>query len=405
MQDMVRVRFAPSPTGILHVGGIRTALFNYFFAKSQDGVFILRNEDTDQSRKVEGSLEATMESLKWLGVSWDEFVTQSTRLDEYKKYTDELISKGLAKDDEGAVRFITPKTGTTSWIDSVGNKEITFENENIEDFIILKKDGFPTYHLANVVDDHLMEITHVIRGEDWIPSAPKHLMLYQAFNWKPPVFAHVPNVMGDDGKKLSKRRGAKSALDYKSEGILPEALCNYLMLLGWSPKDNREILSKEEITKDFRLKNINSASSIFSEQKLEWMNGEYIRSLSNENLLDRLLEFDSTLSTFDKDLLLKLVEPAKTRMKKLTEFKKMILPFLQKSEANTSDLKNLFVEKISKIDEWEKDKIIESLKEFLKENDTNFPSLYELIIGERQGLPLGDVFEILGKERIIALLK
>ncbi len=202
----VRVRFAPSPTGTLHVGGIRTALFNYFFAKSQGGTFILRNEDTDKARKVEGSLEATEESLRWLNVSWDGLVTQSERLEHYKKYALQLVSEDKAKEEGGAVRFIVPKNGKTEWTDAVGNKKISFENKDIEDFIILKKDGFPTYHLANVVDDHLMGISHVIRGDDWIPSTPKHIMLYEAFVWTPPIFAHVPNILGTDGKKLSKSR-------------------------------------------------------------------------------------------------------------------------------------------------------------------------------------------------------
>lgn len=404
MQDMVRVRFAPSPTGTLHVGGIRTALFNYFFAKSQKGVFILRNEDTDQSRKVEGSLEATQESLRWLGVSWDEFVTQSDRLTEYQKYAQELLDKGMAAEEDGAVRFLTPKEGESVWTDAVGEKSISFNNSDIEDFIILKKDGYPTYHLANVIDDHLMEITHVIRGEDWIPSAPKHLMLYKALGWEPPVFAHVPNVLGTDGKKLSKRRGAKSVLDYKSEGILPEALSNYLMLLGWSPKNDKEILSSDEIIKEFNLKNINSASAIFSEQKLEWMNGEYIRNLSNKDLFDRLLEFDDSLNSYDVKVLEELVEPAKTRIKRLSEFKKMVLPFFEKN-GKGNDLRSAFADKMKSIDEWNKENVVTAIKEFIKEKGSNFPSIYEMVIGERQGLPLGDVFEILGKEKTLALLE
>jgi glutamyl/glutaminyl-tRNA synthetase len=242
---MVKVRFAPSPTGIPHVGNIRTALFDYFFAKNQNGKFILRLEDTDQSRKVEGAVEAIKESLSWLGAEWDEFVTQSERLSEYKKYAEELVKKGFATLENGAVRFIVEKSpGKISWEDAVGRKKVEYDSKDVEDFIILKADGFPTYHLANVVDDHLMEITHVIRGEDWIPSTPKHILLYNALGWDTPVFAHVPNVMGVDGKKLSKRRGAKSALDFKKEGFLPEALLNYLMLLGWSPKNDQEILTK-----------------------------------------------------------------------------------------------------------------------------------------------------------------
>ncbi|MDO8269708.1 MAG: glutamate--tRNA ligase family protein, partial [Candidatus Levybacteria bacterium] len=267
--NMVKVRFAPSPTGIPHVGNIRTALFDYFFAKANQGSFMLRLEDTDQARKVEGAEEAIKESLLWLGASWDEFVVQSERLAEYKKYAHELVERGIAREENGAIRFIVQKdVASISWTDAVGDKTITYETQNVEDFIILKADGYPTYHLANVVDDHLMGITHVIRGEDWIPSTPKHLLLYQAFGWETPVFAHVPNVLGTDGKKLSKRRGAKSVLDFKKEGYLPEALLNYLMLLGWSPKDDREILEKSDIEREFSLNNVNVSPSIFDERKL-----------------------------------------------------------------------------------------------------------------------------------------
>ena len=278
---MTKVRFAPSPTGIPHVGNIRTALFDYFLAKANNGTFILRLEDTDQARKVEGAEEAIKESLMWLGADWDEFVVQSDRLDEYKKYAHELVGKGLAREEEGAVRFIVDKSlGSISWVDAIGDKEIIYEAENIEDFIILKADGYPTYHLANVVDDHAMDITHVIRGEDWIPSTPKHILLYKAFGWGQPVFAHVPNVLGTDGKKLSKRRGAKSVLNFRDEGYLPEALLNYLMLLGWSPKDDRELLTKDDIIQNFALENVNSSPAVFDERKLQWINGEYIRKCS-----------------------------------------------------------------------------------------------------------------------------
>lgn len=400
----VKVRFAPSPTGILHVGGIRTALFNYFFAKSEGGIFILRNEDTDQARKVEGSLEATMESLKWLGVEWDELVTQSERLSYYKEYAFELVSKGMATEEDGAIRFITPKEGATAWRDVIGNKDVVFENKNIEDFIILKKDGFPTYHLANVIDDHLMEITHVIRGEDWIPSCPKHIMLYKAFGWQTPQFAHVPNVLGTDGKKLSKRRGAKSVLDFRKDGILSEALLNYLMLLGWSPKNDREILTKTEIEREFSLNNVNVAPSIFDERKLLWMNGEYIRMTENTILLKRLLDFDEELLNLDKELLAQLIKPAKSRIKKLSEFKGYISPFINPSKKESELLRNISM-RLEVLDDWNKENILNELVSFMKENQIKFQSIYEDLTGEKQGLPLGDVFEILGKEKTLQLLR
>lgn len=405
MQGMVKVRFAPSPTGILHVGGIRTALFNYFFAKSQNGVFVLRNEDTDQARKIEGSLEKTLESLEWLGVSWDDLVTQSDRLNDYQKYARELVDKGFAREEEGAIRFITPAEGVTEWTDAIGNKKITFENSDIEDFIILKKDGFPTYHLANVVDDHLMEITHVIRGEDWIPSAPKHLMLYKAFDWSAPVFAHVPNVLGEDRKKLSKRRGAKSVLDFRDEGYLPEALLNYLLLLGWSPKNDIEILSKDEIEKQFTLENVNISPAIFNTVKLDWMNAEYIRSLPNEKLLEKIVEFDSSVGELDIDLVTKLIEPAKTRMKKLSDFKSLVLPFIEKKDREGNELRGRLNLKFEQLNNWTKEEIIAALKQIVRDENVKFQDIYEAVIGERQGLPIGDVFEILGKDRTLSLLK
>lgn len=405
MQGMIRVRFAPSPTGTPHVGGVRTALFNYFFAKSQNGIFILRNEDTDQARMVQGSVDATLESLRWIGVRWEELVSQSERLGYYKKYAEELVAKGRAKKEDGAVRFITPEGGKTSWTDIIGNKEISFENKQVEDFIILKKDGFPTYHLANVIDDHLMRISHVIRGEDWIPSTPKHLMLYDALGWSPPSFAHVPNVLGADNKKLSKRRGAKSVIDFKNEGILPEALLNYLMLLGWSPKDDREILSTEEIVSEFKLSNINSSPSVFDERKLIWMNGEYIRSLELKELEKRLVDFDNSILEYDKKLISAFVIPARTRMKTLKDFKTLVHPFIEKQNLPKSEIRDNFRNCLSDLSSWDKDSIVAEIKRFVKEGDFSFQDLYEAVIGARQGLPLGDVFEILGKDRTIAFLK
>jgi glutamyl-tRNA synthetase len=407
---MTRVRFAPSPTGILHVGGIRTALFNYFFAKSQNGNFILRNEDTDQARKVEGSLEATLDSLKWLGVEWDDLVTQSERLLHYSSYAHELVEKGMAREEDGAIRFITPKEGVTSWTDAIGNKEISFENKNIEDFIILKKDGFPTYHLANVIDDHLMEITHVIRGEDWIPSAPKHIMLYNAFDWEVPFFAHVPNVLGTDGKKLSKRRGARSVLDFKSEGYLPQALLNYLMLLGWSPKNDRELLSKEEISQEFSLANINSAPAVFDEKKLSWMNGEYIRQLSEDQLIECLEVFDSEFITQLRNMnLLGLIAIAQTRVRTLKEFKvaieQMIIPNESSLKEENNDLRKKVYDSLDALTTWDKQTILDMFMEDFLKKGIKFPSIYKAIYGVDRGLPIADTFELLGKEKTLQLLK
>lgn len=402
----VRVRFAPSPTGVPHVGNIRTALFDYFFAKNTNGKFILRIEDTDQARKVEGAEAAIKESLIWLGAEWDEYVVQSERLNEYRKYADQLVASGNAFIDNDAVRFRVDKNGgQIKWIDAIGNKTIAYNSEDIEDFIILKADGFPTYHLANVVDDHLMEISHVIRGEDWIPSTPKHILLYQALNWKCPVFAHVPNILGEDGKKLSKRRGAKSVLDFKKEGYLGEALQNYLMLLGWSPKDDRELLDEDEIINTFSLDDVNSSPAKFDTKKLNWINGEYIRMLSVDVLASRIMDFDEEVSNwFAKEDFLKFVKSAQTRIKTLVEFRDYVEPFKNPEKPNSQILRKLATE-IEQIDDWSSQNLAATIIEFIKKESLRFPDLYSELINQKQGLPLGDVFEILGRKKTLELLK
>lgn len=406
---MTKVRFAPSPTGIPHVGNIRTALFDYFLAKADNGTFILRLEDTDQARKVEGAEEAIKESLMWLGADWDEFVVQSERLDEYKKYAHELVEKGFAREEEGAIRFIVDKSlGAISWVDAIGGKEIIYEAENIEDFIILKADGYPTYHLANVVDDHAMDITHVIRGEDWIPSTPKHILLYKAFGWGQPVFAHVPNVLGTDGKKLSKRRGAKSVLNFREEGYLPEALLNYLMLLGWSPKDDRELLTKEEIIQNFALENVNSSPAVFDERKLQWLNGEYIRQYSKEKLIEKVRIFDPEFTDLlDNMNLLDLLAVAQTRVKTLSEFRTSIEQMLTSQvhpDGATTELRQKLKEILHGIGEWNKQNILDTLISQFIQQGIKFPVLYKAIYGVDRGLPLADTFELIGKEKTLELL-
>lgn len=408
----VRTRFAPSPTGIPHVGNIRTALLGYFWARANNGVFILRIEDTDQARKVEGAIEAIQESLKWLGIDWDEYTVQSERLSEYKKYAEELVSKGQAVHEDGAIRFLVPKEGKTFWIDKVGNKRIEFKNSEIENFIILKKDGFPTYHLANVVDDHNSNITHVIRGEDWIPSTPKHILLYNAFGWQLPEFVHVPNVLGTDGKKLSKRKGAKSVLDFKNEGYLSEALLNYLMLLGWSPKNDREILSKDEIIKEFSLEKINVAPAIFDLKKLEWMNGTYIRQAKLDELISLLRQGSggqAKLKDLDESLLDKFIPLAQTRMVTLNDFYDLIMPFVEDQKIELSEREKEIAKKLfgnlSEIESWNKEAILSALKKTLEEENVKMPVIYKILTGKESGLPLNETLEILGREKIIEKLE
>ena len=227
----VRVRYAPSPTGVLHIGGIRTALFNYLLAKNQNGDFILRIEDTDRKRLIPESIGEIKQSLELLALKWDEYYVQSERLKIYQKYLNQLKAKGVVYEDEGAWRYKVEKGKKIEWVDGLHGK-VKFTSDVIEDFVIMKSDKFPTYHLANVVDDNLMNITHILRGDEWLSSTPKHLMLYEAFNWQPPIFIHLPTILGSNHKKLSKREGAKSARQYINEGYLPEALINFLALLG-----------------------------------------------------------------------------------------------------------------------------------------------------------------------------
>jgi len=339
----VRVRYAPSPTGLQHIGGVRTALFNYFFARSQGGTFILRVEDTDQERYHEEALQDLYDTFSWLGIEWDEGpdkggeygpYVQSQRFELYKQYAEELVESGHAyycfcsserldalreeqkKNKQGqgydrrcrdltpeqreefrrqgfkpVIRFKVPLEGTTVFSDILLG-EMKKKNKDIPpDPVLLKSDGFPTYHLANVVDDHLMKITHIMRAQEWIPSGPLHVLLYQAFGWEIPRYCHLPMVMGKDGQKLSKRHGATSVIEFRRQGYLPEALINYISLLGWSYDDKREFFSKEEFEKLFVLEKLNKAPAVFDYKKLEWFNGQYIREKDDEELIGYVLPY------------------------------------------------------------------------------------------------------------------
>jgi len=408
---MTRVRIAPSPTGIPHIGNTRTALFNYLFAKHTKGKFIIRIEDTDQARIVPGAKEAIFEILSWLGISWDEEYVQSERKNIYKEHVDLLLKKDLAYADEGAVRFKIPADREISWTDAIGNKKISFKTDVIEDFVILKSDGFPTYHLANVIDDHLMNISHVIRGDEWISSTPKHILLYEAFGWECPVFAHLPVILGPDKTKLSKRHGARSVLDLRQEGYLRESLINFMALLGWSHPKEREILSMDELIKTFDLKDVGTVAPIFDLQKLTWMNGEYIRMMDNKTLKSTLSDFYKN----DKDILSVLqtnpvtldliIDLAKTRMKTLAEFKNLVLPKDPKLSSEEKNVAKNVLNKFTKITDWKKDAILSSMREALKENKIKGSLFYKILTGYESGLPLPESLEILGKEKTLQRLR
>ncbi len=334
IQSTVRVRFAPSPTGFPHVGNIRTALFNWLFARHSGGKFILRIEDTDTARRVEGAVEAIMDGLTWMGLDWDEGpIFQSDRLPLYRQEAERLVKNGyayycfcsperlervrqdqsrqhipprydghcrqlsadevasrLAAGEPGVIRFKTPTEGDTSFHDLIRG-EVTFSNAILNDYVLLKSDGYPTYHLANVVDDHYMNITHIMRADEWISSTPLHAMLYQSFAWQPPSFAHLPMILGPDKSKLSKRHGATTIIEYREKGYLPEAVVNFLALLGWSLDDKTELLSRAELVANFSLERVGKTAAVFDIPKLDWMNGTYIRALEPAEFAQRALRF------------------------------------------------------------------------------------------------------------------
>lgn len=403
---MVRVRFAPSPTGILHIGGVRTALFNFLFVKKNKGKFILRIEDTDRARFVQEAKKSITDTLEWLGLDWDEIHTQSDRLEIYKEHAEILRKKNLVYEDESALRFKMPKAGETSWDDAVGNKKITFKNDIQEDFIIIKSDGYPTYNFANVVDDHLMDISHVIRGEEFISSTPKHVQLYKAFDWEHPVFAHLPVILGTDKSKLSKRHGAKSALEFRDEGFLKEALLNFLALLGWNPGEDREQMSVDEMIKLFDLKDINTANPIFDIKKLEWLNGVWIRKI--DNLTERLKDFyrddKEVLSSIDQEDSNVIIQSAKTRMKTLADFKSLIF---QKSARKKTKEEKEIADKLLKFlseklgEDWNDKELLSSLREFSGKEKISFKTIYFLMTGKEQGIGILELNQIHGKELFI----
>jgi glutamyl-tRNA synthetase len=384
MTQPIRVRFAPSPTGLPHVGGIRTAMFNWLLARHTGGQFILRIEDTDVTRRVEGAVEYIMEGLKWLGLDWDEGPDvggdygpyyQSQRLHLYREAAERLLSQGDAyycycsperldemrraqmarkqppgydrhcrelteaerREKEAAgiipvVRFKVPVEGQICFSDVIYG-DVSFENSTLDDFVMLKSDGYPTYHLASVVDDHAMEISHVIRGEEWISSTPRHLMIYKALGYTPPFYLHHPLIIGPDRAKLSKRHGDVSILEFRDKGYLPETMFNFIALIGWSLDDKTELMTRQELIDNFTVERIGKTQAVFNREKLEWMNGVYIRELSIEEFTERALPF------------LKKGLPAEVSRPLDTGYVRRIMPLVQeraKTLAEVAELADFF---------------------------------------------------------------
>jgi len=326
MTTGVRVRFAPSPTGYLHVGGARTALFNWLFARKNKGVLILRVEDTDVERSSAEMTQGILDAMTWLGLDWDEGpFHQSQRIDLYKSAANRLLEAGLAYHEGGAIRFRVPE-GPVQFKDAVYG-DITIESDTIEDFVLLRSGGQPTYHISVVVDDIEMRISHVIRRADHISNTPKQILLYQALGAPPPIFAHVPLILGPDKTRLSKRHGATSVMSYQEQGIVPEAFRNFLVLLGWSPGTDREIFESEELIAAFSLEGVSKTNAVFNPDKLAWFNAQYIAKLPYERLTCHLKPellkgglWRDTFESTESEWFRQLLELLRPRSKTLLDF-------------------------------------------------------------------------------------
>ncbi|MBD3291172.1 glutamate--tRNA ligase [candidate division KSB1 bacterium] len=460
--EEVRVRFAPSPTGYLHVGGARTAIFNWLYARNKKGKFLIRIEDTDVARSSKEMVDAIFEGLKWLDLKWDEEpVYQSNRIGYYRQICQQLVEQNkayycycsqekLAQRSESykydghcrnltdgqrseyerlnvpkAIRFKVPQT-TITFVDAVRGS-LKFNSDEIDDFIILKSDGMPTYHLAVVADDHDMKITHVIRGDDHLSNTPKHVLLYQALNWSIPAYSHLPLILGPDKKRLSKRHGATAVSEYREMGILPDAMFNFLTLLGWNPGSDQEIMSREQIVNRFSLSKINKSNAIFDEQKLIWMNGNYIRQTDDAIILnlvraqliaENLIDPDKE----DREYLLKVISLLKPRMKFLNEFAETGFYFFRDPEEYNEKAKKKHWKGVDVGERLEKlylslenvtpfgqDEIEKNVRELAEELEISAAKLIHparvSLTGSGSSPGIFEVMEALGKDVVIRRLK
>jgi glutamyl-tRNA synthetase len=484
----VRVRFAPSPTGFLHIGGLRTALYNYLFAKHHDGEFILRIEDTDQSRYVEEAEQDIIDSLLWSGIEYDEGpgregevgpYRQSERKEMYMKYAKQLVEndyayyafdtpeeidqmrerlkksgnpspkydavtrqsmknsltlpqdeveKKLEAGDEFIIRLKVPRRETIRFEDEIRG-HVSFEAKGLDDQVLIKSDGMPTYHMANVVDDHLMKISHVIRGEEWLSSAPKHILLYKYLGWEPPKMAHLPLIMSPSGGKLSKRKAESQGImintrDYKEQLYEPEALVNFLAFLGWNPGDDRELLSMDELISEFTLDRVSKGGAVFNKKKLMWYNEHYLREEPTAKLLPRVKEIaeEHGYTGFDDPYFTSVIDLMKDRISLVTEFVTLGSFFFEdpteydekalkkwKDDSSTYVASYLGRLKNTDEDDYQAGPLKETLKEVLEEYDIGFGKLMMplriAITGMGFGPDLFGTMELLGKEIIIRRLE
>ncbi|MBO8160829.1 MAG: glutamate--tRNA ligase [Thermosipho sp. (in: Bacteria)] len=469
---MVRLRFAPSPTGYLHVGGARTALFNFLYAKKMGGKFVLRIEDTDVERSEKEFEEGLIKALKWLGLNWDEGpdvggefgpYRQSERLDIYRKYAQKLIDEGKAYEvyaypeeieslrekllSEGkpphytremlesfttperkkeyeekglkpAIYFSMPRKEYV--LNDIVKGEVVFKEGTVGDFAIIRSNGIPIYNFACVIDDYLMKITHVIRGDDHLSNTVKQIALYEAFGWETPQFGHVSMILGPDAKKLSKRHGATSVEEFKERGYLPEAVVNFLALLGWSHPEGKEIMSLEEMIDAFSLERLGKNPAIFDPKKLKWMNAEHFRNLSDEKALEvskpYLLKYSTEKDIENnKEWFINLIKAIKDRVEELTEIPYLVEFFFVEPECKielSQEVKDVYkklIIEISNIDDWNEKTIYQAFKNAMKGSKVKGKDFYMnlriVLTGREEGPELIDVVYLLGKEKIINRIK
>ena len=484
----VRVRFAPSPTGFVHIGSLRTALYNFLYARKMQGNYVLRVEDTDRTRLVEGAVEGMLSAMNWAGVNHDEGVMlsddnkvvqngdcgpyiQSERLDIYKEHIKTLIDKGdayycfcsrsrldrireqqknegldpkydghcrelsqeeiqdkLDKGEDYVIRMKLPENKSITFNDIVRGK-VSIHTSDMDDQVLIKADGFPTYHFAVVVDDHMMDITHVIRGEEWLTSTPKHVLLYQMFGWKAPTFVHLPNILYADRKKLSKRQGDVAVEDFRNKGYLPEALVNYIALVGWSPEDNKEIFSMSELIEAFSLERVSKSGGVFDTAKLNWVNSHYIKEADTQRLVDLASKFvikEKLMSEQEvkanNEWLLLAMDTVKDRLDYLAQFPEEIKSFLNSAMPELEDEAKEFMKlehmmeladeleaKITAADTITPDFVSAMFKEIQKEKGIKGKNLFMgtrvIITGQNHGPDIPMVLSLLGKEKALSRIE
>lgn len=418
---MVRVRFAPSPTGYLHIGSARTALFNWLYARRYSGSFLLRIEDTDISRSKQEFLNEIMASLKWLGLDWkEEPIKQSGRFETYRNAAEKMLEEGKAYRDGEAYIFKVEK-GRVIEIDDMIHGKVTFNTDEIKDQVMIKSDGSPAYNFCCVIDDAYLNITHIIRGDDHLSNTPKQILFYEALGLDIPAFGHMPLIMGMDGAKLSKRHGGVAVEEYKREGYLPEALINYLLLLGWSPGGDREKVTLEEAVKLFNIDDMKGVQAKFDPVKLKWLNGEYIAAKSSSELLPGIkdmLALSASGLSIDEKYLLKVLDMYRTRLKVLSEFYQMTDFFFRDdyaidqkgaskylAPAEAKKILHEFTLRIERLKDFSRSAVEEECRKMAEEKSLKASQIIHptrvAISGKTAGAGLFEIMELLGREKAL----